>query len=177
MRPPTASISWDARGWRGRCAPSPSSAAAIRRSSPSSPSAATARSSPRRWRGRSRSPPSSCPPLPACGAPSVSSRPRWSTTSCAPSCGRWPTSTHAISPPPSSLEREAEALLSAQGYGGHVEIERSADLKYQGQSYELAVPLGSGAGGADTIARLAEAFGKEHERTYGHKAEGDPIQI
>ena len=76
-----------------------------------------------------------------------------------------------------SLEREAEALLSAQGYGGHVEIERSADLKYQGQSYELAVPLGSGAGGADTIARLAEAFGKEHERTYGHKAEGDPIQI
>jgi N-methylhydantoinase A len=27
------------------------------------------------------------------------------------------------------------------------------------------------------IAQLAEAFGKEHERTYGHKAEGDPIQI
>jgi len=27
----------------------------------------------------------------------------WSTTSCAPSCGRWPTSTHAISPPPSPL--------------------------------------------------------------------------
>src|SRR5215467_1568361 len=76
-----------------------------------------------------------------------------------------------------SLEREAEALLGAQGYGGNVEIERSADLKYQGQSYELAVPLGPGAGGAGTITRLAEAFGKEHERTYGHKAEGDPIQI
>ena len=76
-----------------------------------------------------------------------------------------------------SLEREAEALLGVQGYGGNVEIERSADLKYQGQSYELAVPLGPGAGGAETISRLAEAFGKEHERTYGHKAEGDPIQI
>jgi len=76
-----------------------------------------------------------------------------------------------------SLEREAEALLDAQGYGGNVEIERSADLKYQGQSYELAVPLGPGAGGAQMIAQLAEAFGKEHERTYGHKAEGDPIQI
>jgi N-methylhydantoinase A len=24
---------------------------------------------------------------------------------------------------------------------------------------------------------IAEAFGKEHERTYGHKAEGDPIQL
>src|SRR5262249_19113801 len=56
-------------------------------------------------------------------------------------------------------------------------IERSADLKYQGQSFELAVPLGPAATGMDGISRLAEAFDKEHERTYGHKAEGDPIQI
>jgi len=77
-----------------------------------------------------------------------------------------------------SLEREAESLLRAQGYGAdRVEIERSADLKYQGQSFELAVPLGSAAMGIDGISRLAEAFDKEHERTYGHKAEGDPIQI
>jgi N-methylhydantoinase A len=77
-----------------------------------------------------------------------------------------------------SLEREAESLLSAQGYGAdRVEIERSADLKYQGQSFELAVPLGPAAMGIDGISRLAEAFDKEHERTYGHKAEGDPIQI
>src|SRR5262247_4688162 len=84
---------------------------------------------------------------------------------------------HDLASTLASLEREAGALLDAQGYGGNVEIERSADLKYQGQSYELAVPLGPGAGGAQMIAQLAEAFGKEHERTYGHKAEGDPIQI
>jgi N-methylhydantoinase A len=77
-----------------------------------------------------------------------------------------------------SLEGEAEALLGAQGYRDDVEIERTADLKYQGQSYELAVPLGPAApDGAEAMARLAEAFDKEHERTYGHKAEGDPIQI
>ena len=77
-----------------------------------------------------------------------------------------------------SLESEAESLLRAQGYGAdRVEIERSADLKYQGQSFELAVPLGPAAMGIDGISRLAEAFDKEHERTYGHKAEGDPIQI
>ena len=76
-----------------------------------------------------------------------------------------------------ALEGEAEALLSAQGYRADVEIERTADLKYQGQSFELSVPLGPGASGGDAISRLAEAFGKEHERTYGHKAEGDPIQI
>src|SRR2546427_12211965 len=77
-----------------------------------------------------------------------------------------------------SLESEAESLLRAQGYGAdRVEIERSADLKYQGQSFELAVPLGPAAMGIDGISRLAEAFDKEHERTYGHKAEGNPIQI
>ena len=77
-----------------------------------------------------------------------------------------------------SLEREAESLLSAQGYSAdRVEIERSADLKYQGQSFELGVPLGPAAIGLDAFSRLAEAFDKEHERTYGHKAEGDPIQI
>jgi len=84
---------------------------------------------------------------------------------------------HDLASTLASLEREAGALLDAQGYGGNVEIERSADLKYQGQSYELSVPLGPGSGGAEMIAQLAEAFGKEHERTYGHKAEGDPIQI
>jgi len=84
---------------------------------------------------------------------------------------------HDLASTLASLEREAGALLDAQGYGSSVEIERSADLKYQGQSYELSVPLGPGAGGAEMIAQLAEAFGKEHERTYGHKAEGDPIQI
>ncbi len=75
------------------------------------------------------------------------------------------------------LEREADTLLAAQGYGADVEIERSADLKYQGQSFELAVPLGALDGGDDAIRALAEAFSQEHERTYGHKAEGDPIQI
>src|SRR2546430_3500267 len=66
-----------------------------------------------------------------------------------------------------SLESEAESLLRAQGYGAdRVEIERSADLKYQGQSFELAVPLGPAATGIDGISRLAEAFDKEHERTY-----------
>jgi len=31
--------------------------------------------------------------------------------------------------------------------------------------------------GDDLLHHLAEAFASEHERTYGHKAEGDPIQM
>jgi N-methylhydantoinase A len=74
-----------------------------------------------------------------------------------------------------ALEAEARELLAAQGYRGAT-IERSADLKYQGQSFELTVPLPP-AVSEDTIPLLAGAFASEHERTYGHKAEGDPIQV
>jgi N-methylhydantoinase A len=76
-----------------------------------------------------------------------------------------------------ALEAEAEALLRAQGYRDGVEITRAADLKYQGQSFELAVPLPAALTGDETLRGLAQAFDREHERTYGHKAEGDPIQI
>jgi N-methylhydantoinase A len=71
-----------------------------------------------------------------------------------------------------ALEGEAAALLAAQGHSD-VEITRAADLKYQGQSFELTIPVA-----ADTShGEIAAAFAREHERTYGHKAEGDPIQV
>jgi N-methylhydantoinase A len=76
-----------------------------------------------------------------------------------------------------ALEGEAEALLRAQGYRDGVEIARAADLKYQGQSFELAVPLPAALPGDEALRGLAQTFDREHERTYGHKAEGDPIQI
>src|SRR4029077_313057 len=76
-----------------------------------------------------------------------------------------------------SLEGEAHALLRAQGYHDEVQIERAVDLKYQGQSFELAVPLAAHLGRDGALRDLGHAFHREHERTYGHKAEGDPIQI
>jgi N-methylhydantoinase A len=74
------------------------------------------------------------------------------------------------------LEREAEALLRGEGSRARVDIERSVDLKYQGQSFELTVPLPP-AWTDEALRQLAASFGVEHERTYGHKAEGDPIQM
>jgi len=75
-----------------------------------------------------------------------------------------------------ALEGEAAALLAAQGHSD-VEIARAADLKYQGQSFELTVPLPPTGSDDEVMRHLAEAFAREHERTYGHKAEGDPIQV
>jgi N-methylhydantoinase A len=76
-----------------------------------------------------------------------------------------------------ALEREAAAMLRAQGYGEGVEIERAVDLKYEGQSFELTIPLPAAREPGESAAARARAFDQEHERTYGHKAEGDPIQI
>jgi N-methylhydantoinase A len=76
----------------------------------------------------------------------------------------------------SELEREAETLLRGEGNRARVQIERAVDLKYQGQSFELTVPLPP-AWTDEALRQLATSFGVEHERTYGHKAEGDPIQM
>jgi N-methylhydantoinase A len=70
------------------------------------------------------------------------------------------------------LEGEARAQLAAEGFSGdRVELVRSADCRYQGQSFELTVPVTS-------FDALGEAFGREHERTYGHRAGPDePVEI
>ena len=70
------------------------------------------------------------------------------------------------------LEGEARAQLAAEGFGAAaVRITRSADCRYQGQSFELTVPV------TPTVT-LEEAFGREHARTYGHRAGVDePVEI
>ena len=76
-----------------------------------------------------------------------------------------------------SLEAEAGALFHSEGHRQPVLVRRFVDLKYQGQSFELTVPLPEGWTGEASVPELVAAFAAEHERTYGHKAEGDPIQL
>ena len=69
------------------------------------------------------------------------------------------------------LEQEARAQLEADGYRqDQVEVRRSANMHYKGQIYELTVPAPDGDFSDEKIAALEEAFGQEHERTYGHRA-------
>jgi len=53
-------------------------------------------------------------------------------------------------------------------------IERAVDAKYVGQSFELTIPL---PGTWTPVAAIADIFAREHQRTYGHRADGDPVQI
>jgi N-methylhydantoinase A len=77
------------------------------------------------------------------------------------------------------LESQALAQLKAENFkAASIRIRRSASLHYQGQTYELTVPAPSGKIDAKFVARLEEAFGKEHERTYGHRAgPEEPVEL
>ena len=53
------------------------------------------------------------------------------------------------------------------------EFRFAADLRYFGQAYELTVP----ADVPRSSANWPRLFHREHERTYGHRSRGDPVQL
>lgn len=79
----------------------------------------------------------------------------------------------------SELETQARAQLAADGLDAdHMQIRRSAALHYKGQSFDLVVPAPAGSIDTTYLDALAEAFGAEHERMYGHRAGPDePVEL
>lgn len=77
------------------------------------------------------------------------------------------------------MEEEVNAVLTAEGFTStSIRTERSCDMRYTGQSFELTVPAPSGAITWDSVAQLEGAFDHEHERTYGHRgAAGEPYSF
>jgi N-methylhydantoinase A len=78
-----------------------------------------------------------------------------------------------------TLARQATEQLAAEGFAGpHAAVRRSAALHYQGQTYDLTVPVPEGPVDQAMVAYLEDAFGREHERTYGHRAGPDePVEL
>jgi N-methylhydantoinase A len=74
------------------------------------------------------------------------------------------------------LQDEAAAMLREEGRAEEAEFVLAMDMKYLGQSFELTIAMPE-AGTPDFAREIAERFESEHERTYGHRAAGDPIQI
>src|SRR5688500_3766883 len=64
------------------------------------------------------------------------------------------------------MDAAARLQLGTEGFpDDRVRVRRSADCRYQGQSFELTVPMADGAIETGTLAALAESFGQEHQRT------------
>ena len=78
-----------------------------------------------------------------------------------------------------TLARQAAEQLAAEGFTGpRAGLRRTAALHYQGQTYELTVPVPEGPMDQKMVAYLEEAFGREHEKTYGHRAGPDePVEL
>ena len=77
------------------------------------------------------------------------------------------------------LEDEARAQLAAAGFAPEkLAFHRRANLHYQGQIFELNVSAPTGEITGESLLELAEAFGVEHERTYGHRAgPEEPVEL
>ncbi len=61
---------------------------------------------------------------------------------------------------------------------GELRFETAADMRYQGQGFSLTVELDDAMRDSDNVVeRAAEAFVKQHEQTFGHRAPGDPIEF
>jgi N-methylhydantoinase A len=76
---------------------------------------------------------------------------------------------------PARLTAAWEALAERarkdlRGLATEPDLDRLADLRYQGQSYELTVA-------GDTPAALAEAFHVAHQRRYGHREDDEPVEV
>ncbi|MBI1847606.1 MAG: hydantoinase/oxoprolinase family protein [Candidatus Rokubacteria bacterium] len=76
------------------------------------------------------------------------------------------------------LEAGARAALAREGCAPDgIEIHRFADLRYSGQAYELTVPVPPGSFRRFGAGGLVETFSREHERTYGHSATNEPVDL
>jgi N-methylhydantoinase A len=77
------------------------------------------------------------------------------------------------------MRQDALAALARQGFAGRqTRVRLAASMRYKGQSFELTVPIPEGPVTRPGLAALEEAFGQEHELTYGHRAGPDePVEI
>jgi N-methylhydantoinase A len=67
------------------------------------------------------------------------------------------------------LEALARAALAAEGFAEHqMRIERSADLRYFGQAWEVAVELPAGVIDERSASVAGERFHEAHEQRYGY---------
>ncbi len=73
------------------------------------------------------------------------------------------------------MERESVRAMAADGFRpADVALERSLDLRYAGQSYEIPVPFRAGAG---RTRSFLDDFHREHRRLYSYDHAGRPVEV
>jgi N-methylhydantoinase A len=76
-----------------------------------------------------------------------------------------------------TLEGRAAAALDAEGFARPAHrYQRSADLRYFGQAFEVRVPVPDGPVDQDLAEATVAAFHDAHQRLYGYSFRDDPTQ-
>jgi N-methylhydantoinase A len=73
-----------------------------------------------------------------------------------------------------SLERRAIEQIGHAA--AEVDLQRKMDVRYVGQAFELTIAVPAGPTTAATITDAIEMFEQDHERTYGHRLQGESLK-
>ena len=77
-----------------------------------------------------------------------------------------------------SMEAEGRAVLQREGLqDDSISFVRQVEMRYAGQSHELAVDFPAGEATAATLASVRERFHAEHDRSYGHGYPDEPTEL
>jgi N-methylhydantoinase A len=74
-------------------------------------------------------------------------------------------------------ERGRAALAQDGVPADRMELIRTVDVRYVGQSFQLRIPVPDEDFGSATESLVAAQFHLEHRRTYGHAAPDEPIEL
>jgi N-methylhydantoinase A len=75
------------------------------------------------------------------------------------------------------LEKNLRAELSGEGMdAGAIRFDRTCDMRYRGQAYEINVPVPDAAPDK-LVGAMSDAFHAKHRSMYGQAAEGDPVEF
>jgi N-methylhydantoinase A len=76
------------------------------------------------------------------------------------------------------LEARLAADMAADGVGAdEITVERSCDMRYRGQAYEVNVPLPGGGGASPDLGALVRGFHDQHRRLYGAASEDEAVEL
>jgi N-methylhydantoinase A len=77
-----------------------------------------------------------------------------------------------------ALDREVRARAHAEGLvDDQLRIDRFADVRYAGQSFELRVSVPDTVLGSTDLSAIGEVFHRDHERMYGHALRDERVLI
>jgi N-methylhydantoinase A len=75
------------------------------------------------------------------------------------------------------LEKDSKDVISKEGLKGEVFLQRSADMRYVGQAYELNVPVNANLSGNSAADRVLSDFHGIHNEVYKHCDVEAPVEF